>query len=143
MIYSLFARILEGIPTIKLLVRRLKTDVLFRLDCGFSFSDRVPSEASFSRLIRRIKSSNVLDEINHALVLQAVEEGFIDGNHIAIDATHVEARDQAPQKEEVEQQPVKEPKKRGRKKKEAYEAWKKEQEEIENHLPLFEQKIEK
>ncbi|MED0759011.1 transposase, partial [Aneurinibacillus thermoaerophilus] len=72
---------------IKLLVRRLKTDVLFRLDCGFSFSDRVPSEASFSRLIRRIKSSNVLDEINHALVLQAVEEGFIDGNHIAIDAT--------------------------------------------------------
>ncbi|MED0760625.1 IS5/IS1182 family transposase, partial [Aneurinibacillus thermoaerophilus] len=63
--------------------------------------------------------------------------------HIAIDATHVEARDQAPQKEEVEQQPVKEPKKRGRKKKEAYEAWKKEQEEIENHLPLFEQKIEK
>ncbi|NME97549.1 transposase [Aneurinibacillus aneurinilyticus] len=92
MIYSLFARILEGIPTIKLLVRRLKSDVLFRLDCGFSFSNRVSSEASFSRLICKIKSSNILDEINHALVLQAIGEGYIDGNHIAIDATHVEAR---------------------------------------------------
>jgi transposase len=144
MIYSLLARILEGIPTIKLLVRRLKKDILFRLDCGFSFSNRVPSEASFSRLIRKIKTSNVLDEINQALLSQAIDEGFIDGEHIAIDATHVEARDQAPQKKESKaEQPIKESKKRGRKKKEAYEAWKKEQEEIENSLPLFEKKIEK
>ncbi len=82
MIYSMLARILEGIPTIKLLVRRLKQDVLFRLDCGFSFSDRVPSEASFSRLIRKIKTSNVLAEMNHQLLSQAMEEGFIDGSHI-------------------------------------------------------------
>lgn len=62
----------------------------------------------------------LLDEKNHALVLQAIGEGYIDGNHIAIDATHVEARDQAPQKEKVEVEPsVKETKKRGRKKKEA------------------------
>jgi transposase len=143
MIYSLFARILEGIPTVKLLVRRLKKDMLFFLDCGFALSDRIPSEASFSRLIRKIKTSNVLDEMNHALLLQAIEEGFIDGEHIAIDATHIEARDQAPQKEESKVgEPVKEPKKRGRKKKEASESYKKEQEEIENALPLFEQKIE-
>jgi transposase len=63
MIYALFSCILEGIPTIKLLVCRLKTDVLFRLDFGFFFSDRMPSEASFLRLIRRIKTSNVLDEM--------------------------------------------------------------------------------
>ncbi|WCK52528.1 IS1182 family transposase [Aneurinibacillus sp. Ricciae_BoGa-3] len=144
MIYAMLARILEGVPTIALLVRRLKQDVLFRLDCGFSFSDRVPSESSFSRLIRKIKTSNVLAEINDQLLSQAMEEGFIDGSHIAIDATHIEARDQAPQKDEVEEEPaVKEPKKRGRKKKEDYEAWKKEQEEIQNNLPIFEQKIEK
>ncbi|GED17495.1 Transposase [Aneurinibacillus migulanus] len=130
-IYSLFARILEGIPTIKLLVRRLKNDVLFRLDCGFSFSDRVLSEVSFSRLIRKIKTSNVLDEMNDTLVLQAIEEGFITGKHIAIDATHVEARDQAPQKEEVEvEQPVKESKKRGRKKKEAYKGARRNREQL-------------
>jgi transposase len=144
MVYSMLARILEGIPTIKLLVRRLKQDVLFLLDCGFSLSDRVPSESSFSRLIRKIKTSNVLAEMNHQLLSQTMEEGFIDGSHIAIDATHIEARDQAPQKDEVEKKPdVKEPKKRGRKKKEDYEAWKKEQEEIQNNLPIFEQKIEK
>lgn len=46
MIYSLFARVVERIPTIKLLVRRLKRDPFFRFDCGFLLSDDVPSEAS-------------------------------------------------------------------------------------------------
>ena len=35
MIYSLVARITERIPTIKDLVKRLKNDYIFRLDCGF------------------------------------------------------------------------------------------------------------
>jgi transposase len=140
MIYALFARIIEEIPTIKRLVRRLKDDPLFRLDCGFSFSDRIPSEASFSRLIQKLRDSDVLNEINHRLLLQAIEEGFLDDQHIAIDATHVEARDRSIVKQEkVEPQ---ESKRRGRKKKEAYEAWKQEQEEIQNNLPLFEKKIE-
>jgi hypothetical protein len=54
------------------------------------------------------------------------------------DATHIEARDQAPQKEESKAEgPVKEPKKRGRKKKEDVESWKKEQEEIKKRTSSF------
>lgn len=145
MIYSLMARILEGIPTIKLLVRRLKQDPFFRLDCGFTFSDRIPSQASFSRLIRKIQGSFVLDEIDNELLKQAIQEGFIDDDHVSVDASHAEARDRAvAQEEEAEpSDPQKQPKKRrGRMKKEAYEAWKKEQQEIENNLPVFEKKIE-
>ncbi|MCF6095196.1 transposase [Microaerobacter geothermalis] len=68
MIYALCARILEGIPTIKLLVRRLKRDLQFRLDCGFLLSDRTPSEASFSRLIRKLKASSVLSDVNDSVL---------------------------------------------------------------------------
>jgi len=39
-------------------------------------------------------------------------EGFITDDKVAIDSSHFEARDQAPQKEEI---PKVEPKKRGRK----------------------------
>ena len=51
MIYSLVARITEHIPFIKDLVKRLKNDLMFRLDCGFLVSDTVPSEAAYSRMI--------------------------------------------------------------------------------------------
>jgi transposase len=54
MIYALVARILERIPTIKDLIKRLTQDFMFRLDCGFLFSDRTPSEASFSRLTTKL-----------------------------------------------------------------------------------------
>ncbi|MDR7001914.1 hypothetical protein J2Y67_004388 [Neobacillus niacini] len=57
----------------------------------------------------------------------------------AIDATHFEAKDQAPPKEE---KPITEPKKRGRKSKEEREQWLVEKAELEASLPLFEKKIE-
>ena len=63
MIYSLVARITERIPFIKDLVKRLKNDMIFRLDCGFLVSDSVPSEAAYSRMMTIISESNVLEEV--------------------------------------------------------------------------------
>ena len=139
MIYSLVARKLERIPTIKDLIRRLKNDYIFRLDCGFLLSDTVPSEAAYSRLITKISESNVLEDAQETLLLQAITEGFINDDTVAIDATHIEARDQAPPKEE---KPEPEPQKRGRKPKAEREQWLKEQAEREANLPLYEKKIE-
>ncbi|WP_432806353.1 hypothetical protein [Lederbergia citrisecunda] len=44
MLQSLFIRIVERIPTIKDLRNRLKRSVEFSMDCGFTGSDRIPSE---------------------------------------------------------------------------------------------------
>lgn len=93
MIYSLIARILERIPTVKDLIRRFREDILFRLDCGFMLSDSVPSEASYSRLIQKINQSNVLEQMQQLVIAHALQEGFICDDTIAIDATHVIARD--------------------------------------------------
>ena len=54
MIYSLIIRISERIPLIKDLVKRLSTDLRFKVDCGFLVSDEIPSEASYSRMITLI-----------------------------------------------------------------------------------------
>jgi len=138
MIYALVARIHEGIPTIKFLVRRLKNDFLFRLDCGFLFSDQTPSEASFSRLIGKLSESQILEEERDSVVIQAIKEGFIDDDAAAIDATHWEARDRSIAQEK---KPKSEPKKRGRKSKTEKEKWDKEKQEQESQKSIYEKKV--
>ncbi|MEK3986379.1 IS1182 family transposase [Paenibacillus sp. FSL K6-3166] len=138
MVYSLIVRIVERIPTIKDLIKRLQHDILFRLDCGFMLSEAIPSEATFSRLVRKISQSNAMEEIQEQLLQQAMAEGFITDDTVAIDATHIEARDQAPAKQEKEKT---EPKKRGRKSKAEREAWLKRKQEEEEQKPIFEKEI--
>ena len=94
-------------------------------------------------MIQKIHASSALREIQNELVSQAFQEGFIDGDVVAIDATHIEARDQKPEKKKDKDVSVKQsPKKRGRKPKAERETWLKEQQELEENLPLFEKKIE-
>ena len=93
MIQSLAIRIVERIPTIKDFVKRLKNDLLFRLDCGFLLSDSVPSEASYSRMVDVISQSDIFDQLNDDLIRTAFTEGFLTDEHVSYDATHFEARD--------------------------------------------------
>jgi len=137
MVYSLIARIIERIPTIKDLVKRLREDVMFRLDCGFMLSESIPSEASYSRLIQKISQSKALEIMQDQLIGQAIMEGFVTDDTIAIDATHIQARDQAPTKQEKE--PV--PKKRGRKSKQEREAWLDQRQAEETTKTIYEKEI--
>ena len=139
MIISVFIRYVERIPTIKDLIKRLNDDVAFKLDCGFLVSDNIPSEASYSRLLTKLTESNILEKVQEQLIVQAIAEGFIIDDTVAIDATHFEARDQAPSKQE---KPKPKPKKRGRKSKKERDKWLKEQADKEANLPLYEKKIE-
>lgn len=139
MVYSLVARITERIPSVKDLVKRLKNDIIFSLDCGFLVSDNIPSEAAYSRMVTILSESNALEKSQETLLHQAITEGFITDDTAAIDATHFEAMDQAPPKKE---KPETEPKKRGRKSKEEREQWLLEKAECEANLPIYEKKIE-
>lgn len=139
MIQSLIIRIVERIPTIKDLRKRLVNDPLFRLDCGFLVSDAVPSEATYSRMISVISQSNVLDNMQDELIQAAFLEGFLCDENLAFDATHFEACDAPIPSEKKEAKP---PKKRGRKTKEEQAAWLAEQAEIEANLTTYEKKLE-
>lgn len=138
MVYSLIVRILERIPTIKDLIKRLQNDILFRLDCGFMLSEAIPSASSYSRLIDKMSQSHALQEMQERLLQQAMAESFLTDDTIAIDATHIEARDQAPAKQE-KVKPA--PKKRGRKLKAEREAWLLQKQEEEQQKPVFQKEI--
>lgn len=138
MIQSLVIRIVERILTVKDLVKRLKYDLIFRLDCGFLLSDSVPSEASYSRMVDVISQSDVFVGMNDDLIRAAFTEGFLADEHVSYDATHFEARDASKPSEKKE----KVPKKRGRKSKEERAAWLAEQAEIEANLTTYEKKLE-
>lgn len=104
MVYSLIARIIERIPTIKDLLKRLREDVLFRLDCGFSLAESIPSASTYSRLIQKFSQSEALEEVSQNVIKLAFEEGFIPDDTLAIDATHIEARDRARKKQAQEKE---------------------------------------
>lgn len=63
-------------------------------------SDKTPSESAYSRLLTKLSESDVLEKAQSSLLHQAISEGFITDDIIAIDATHFEACDKAPLKEE-------------------------------------------
>jgi len=143
MIYSLFIRVIERIPTIKDLRKRPKNSLGFHFDCGFTMADSVPSESSYTRMIQKIHASSALVNIQNEMVSLVFQEGFIEGEVVAVDATHIEARDGLPEKKKNEDAPVKQsPKKCGRKPKAQQKKWLKEQHEREENQPLFEKKIE-
>lgn len=139
MIQSLVIRIVERIPTVKDLIKRLVNDPLFRLDCGFLVSDSVPSEASYSRMIDVISQLDVFDNMQDELIQIAFLEGFLCDEHLAFDATHFEVRDASKPSKKKE---IKPSKKRGRKTKEEQAALAAEQAEIEANLTTYEKKLE-
>jgi transposase len=138
MIYSLVARFIERIPTIKDLIKRLKHDFIFRLECGFLVSDQNPSEASYSRLIEKLSETDAMEKIKKSILLQAIEEGFVTDENIAFHASHFEARVKAPA---TEKKPKPEPKKRGRKKKEEKEKYDQQKLIKEQKMTLYEKPI--
>jgi transposase len=145
MLRSLFIRVIERIPTIEDLRKRLKQSVEFYLNCGFTGSDRIPSEATYSRLIQKLQGSAVFEQTQEALVRLAFQEGFLDASTVAMDATHVESRDRQPEKKKADAEELltEIPKKKcGRKSKAEREKWLQEQLEIEANRPLFEKKVE-
>jgi transposase len=77
MLYSLFVRIIERIPTVKDLVRRLKNDAFFRWCCGFELGERVPSESSYSRMLKKLSDHpHLLQDVQQQLIERAIQEGF-------------------------------------------------------------------
>jgi len=90
-------------------------------------------------LTTKLSDTNILEQAQASVIRQATDEGFISDDTVAIDATHVEARDQAPIKKET--QPKSAPKKRGRKSKDERDQWLKAEAEKAANLPLYEKPI--
>lgn len=100
-IYSLIAMQEAKITKVSILVARLKNDPEFRYCCGFTLLDPTPSESSFSRFIARLAETPELEELFHELVLEAKSFGIIEGSHVAIDSTKVDAYETSKPKSKI------------------------------------------
>lgn len=101
-IRAMITRYIEGIPSIKALVQRLNEDVAFKLSLGFLYSERVPSEASFCRIMKILSDNpTVLAQLNDELLAKINQEFQIYTEIVAIDATSVGAHSK-PKKTENE-----------------------------------------
>jgi len=99
---ALLAQQIENIPSRAALVRRLKTDPVFRYCCGFHVAGSVPSEATFSRYYSRLATSNSLKNFFYQLVDQAIDMDIIDTSTLAIDSTKLESYERPITKKKVD-----------------------------------------
>jgi len=90
---SLMARIDQKIPTQKALIQRLKSDLRLKLSVGFLYSEPIPSEATYSRVMAVLANHlSVLEKMNQQLLQLIQEELDIFTENVAIDVTSIEAR---------------------------------------------------
>ena len=91
LIKAFLAMRLCSIPTVTSLVERMKSDLLFCYDCGFSMTQSVPSSATFSRFFQKITDTEGLQELFSSLVDTACADDLIAGEVVAIDASAIDA----------------------------------------------------
>ncbi|MGG1556514.1 transposase, partial [Paenibacillus ferrarius] len=77
MVYSLIIGKIERIRYTKDLIGRLRTQTEFRKMCRFTDSDRIPSEAAYSRLGKKLEQTGVLQSVMDILVDRAIANGWI------------------------------------------------------------------
>lgn len=98
---SLLAMQLEQLPTIKSLVKRLKTDPVFRIACGFEAVSKTPSAATFSRFIEKLSRTDVLEKTFQRMIRKAKSLGLVEGIHVSIDASKIDAFEHAVPKAKI------------------------------------------
>ena len=81
---AVIAAKLEQIPTAAALVRRLKSDPVFRYNCGFEVMGSVPSEATISRFLKVLTETGILKELYCTLIRKAEELGALDTSTVSI-----------------------------------------------------------
>ena len=106
-IRSILAKDYFGIDKTCALIQRLQGEPNLRLLCGF---DRVPSEATFSRMFAFLSEQGIWEQVLDGLVKKAHEGKVV--YHVNRDSTMTGAREKAVQKPKEKEEKLK--KKRGR-----------------------------
>lgn len=106
------AKAVYDMPTTRILLDRLATDVSLRRLCGWERKSAVPSESVFSRAFATFAATKLTQRVHEALIGKTHQNRLV--GHISRDSTAIEAREKPAHKD----RPVESPKRpRGRPKK--------------------------
>lgn len=82
------------------LVNRLKTDPIFKRTCGFQYKE-TPSKSTFSRFVKLLSETDVLEKTYTSMLHDANEKGLLDASTVAIDATKIDAYEHSVPKSKI------------------------------------------
>ena len=106
------AKAVYDMPTTRVLLDRLATDVSLRRICGWESKSAVPSESVFSRAFAEFAHTQLTQRVHEALIRKTHEDRLV--GHLSRDSTAIEAREKPAKKVEPPELPKR---KRGRPKK--------------------------
>ena len=101
-----------NLPTTKVLIESLKTNTSWRLLCGWEYSSRIPSEATFSRAFAEFVKVELPSTVHEEIVVENCHDELI--GHASKDSTAIEVREKPCRRKK---RTCKTKKKRGRKSK--------------------------
>jgi transposase len=83
---------LYGITSERKLVEELRMHLAWRWFTGLGFDQEIPHHSTFSKNRHgRFQESNLFEELFEKIVRQCVEEGLVQGGHLSVDGSFVEA----------------------------------------------------
>src|SRR6266852_3999463 len=83
---------LYGITSERKLVEELRMHVAWRRFTGLGFDQEIPHHSTFSKNRHgRVQESNLFEELFEQIVRQCVEVGLVQGKHLSVDGSLVEA----------------------------------------------------
>jgi len=108
---AFIAKMVYNMPTTRILLDRLKTDISLRRICGWERVSDIPEEWTFSRAFSEFSKSKLPERVHESFIKKHYKDEIV--GHNSRDSTAIDAREKPLKKEKVKQPP----KKRGRPKK--------------------------
>src|SRR6516164_5991482 len=83
---------LYGITSERKLVEELRMHLAWRWFTGLGFDQEIPHHSTFSKNRHgRFQESNLFEQLFEQIVRQCLEVGLVEGKHLSVDGTFVEA----------------------------------------------------
>jgi transposase len=105
------AKAIYNMPTTRMLIERLQTDISLRRICGWENKFSIPKECTFSRAFAEFSKTKLPETIHEALIIKITKDKIV--LHNSRDSTKTEAREKPLKKQAIHR----DKKKRGRPKK--------------------------
>ena len=80
-----------NLPTTKVLIESLRTNTSWRLLCGWEYSSKIPSEATFSRAFAEFAKAELPSAVHEEIVVENCHDELI--GHASKDSTAIEVRE--------------------------------------------------
>ena len=100
------AKAVYNMPTTRMLIERLESDIKIRRICGWERKSDIPGESTFSRAFAEFSNNHLTERVQKALITDCYKDDII--GHLSRDSTAIKAREK-PAKKLVEEKVKRKP----------------------------------